>query len=126
MPRKVFGNLEEFKRWIEEVATPERFVFCITEEGEIIAEPTKSTRPLTYAYIRITDAKKVEEMEKMLKEKLSKSLKNGLKKIQKRAKKKKIAPMTGFCKLISRSSKEERFPTFLWVRFTALWPRDGR
>ncbi|MHA1663478.1 MAG: hypothetical protein ACTSVR_09515 [Candidatus Thorarchaeota archaeon] len=68
MPRKVFGNLEEFKRWIEEVATPERFVFCITEEGEIIAEPTKSTRPLTYAYIRITDAKKVEEMEKMLKE----------------------------------------------------------
>jgi len=68
MPRKVFGNLEEFKRWIEEVATPERFVFCITEEGEIIAEPTKSTRPLTYAYIRITDAKKVEEIEKILKE----------------------------------------------------------
>ena len=68
MPRKVFGNLEEFKRWIEEVATPERFVFCITEEGEIIAEPTKSTRPLTYTYIRITDAKKVEEMERMLKE----------------------------------------------------------
>jgi len=68
MPRKVFGNLEEFKRWIEEVATPERFVFCITEDGEIIAEPTKSTRPLTYAYIRITDAKKVEEMERMLKE----------------------------------------------------------
>ena len=68
MPRKVFGNLEEFKRWIEEVATPERFVFCITEEGEIIAEPIKSTRPLTYAYIRITDAKKVEEIEKILKE----------------------------------------------------------
>ena len=68
MPRKVFGNLEEFKRWIGDVATPERFVFCITEEGEIIAEPTKSTRPLTYAYIRITDAKKVEEIEKILKE----------------------------------------------------------
>ena len=68
MPRKVFGSLDEFKRWIGEVATPERFTFNITEEGEIIAEPTKTTRPLVYAYIRITDAKKVEEMEKMLKE----------------------------------------------------------
>jgi len=68
MPRKVFGSLEEFKRWIAEVATPDRFVFCITEEGEIIAEPTKTTRPLVYAYIRIADTKKVEEMEKVLRE----------------------------------------------------------
>jgi len=68
MPRKVFGALEEFKRWIAEVATPERFAFYITEEGEIIAEPTKSTKPLTYAYIRITDSKKLEEMEKVLRE----------------------------------------------------------
>ena len=53
MSRKVFESISDIKEWAKAFATPERYIVNITRDKEIIIEPTKSTRPLTYCYYKV-------------------------------------------------------------------------
>jgi len=52
MPRKVFENISDIMEWIKVFAVPERYIVNLTKDNEIIIEPTKSTKPLTYCYYK--------------------------------------------------------------------------
>ena len=53
MPRKVFESISDIKEWAKTFAMPEKFIVNITRDNEIIIEPTKSTKPLTYCYCKV-------------------------------------------------------------------------
>jgi len=50
MPRVVFSTENQLKTWAEREVTIGRYKIYVTERGEIIFHPTKSTRNLEYAY----------------------------------------------------------------------------
>jgi len=51
--RVVFKELKEFGKWVQEIAKPDKYYVYITEENEIVLVPSKSTRPMTFAYVRV-------------------------------------------------------------------------
>ncbi len=58
MPRLVFNSKEELLKWIKEKVAAEKYDLYLTEESEVILSPIKSTKPLNYAYLRLsTDPK---------------------------------------------------------------------
>jgi len=56
MVRYVFNEKKEFLRWISDNVTKEKYQAYLTENREVILVPTRSTRPLEYAYFRCTDS----------------------------------------------------------------------
>ena len=73
MPRKVFESISDLKEWAKLFATPDRYIVNLTiRDQEIIIEPKKSTRPLTYCYYKIgsgnEEQKKLDEFLKYLKD----------------------------------------------------------
>lgn len=65
MPRKVFEKISDIMEWMKLFATPERYIVNFTKNGEIIIEPTKSTRPLTYCYYKAGRGEE-EELDKFI------------------------------------------------------------
>lgn len=65
MPIVVCKNEEELMAWLEDTVVTGRYRVLVTDENEIIVEPTKTSRPLKYAYLQITEpseiAKKIRE-----------------------------------------------------------------
>jgi len=53
MPRLVYSSKEEFLKWVREKVTAERYDLYVTEDNELIVCPTRSTQPLTYAYLKL-------------------------------------------------------------------------
>ena len=50
--RLVFDEVKEFERWVEEVATPERYDLYTTKGGEILLKPATSTKAWSQGYIK--------------------------------------------------------------------------
>jgi len=68
MPIMEFGTLGSFKDWISNFAKSDRYMFCVTSENEIIAQPLKTSRPIIYGYMKITDEKELGGLIKKLRE----------------------------------------------------------
>lgn len=66
MPRIVFTNPEQLFDWVKEFCSSNKYVGYVTSKKELIIEPTKSTRPLRYAYYAGDD---IDEIAKKLIEK---------------------------------------------------------
>jgi RNA recognition motif-containing protein len=66
MPRFIFSDNTEFMSWVEVHVTPDKYECYVTDSGELLLSPTKSTRPMNYAYIKFAsyDAAK-ETIEKL-------------------------------------------------------------
>ena len=61
----VFDNIEQLKMWCGDTVVEGRFRIISTDEGEIIVEPTKTSKPLKYGYLKIAEAeKRAEEISK--------------------------------------------------------------
>lgn len=69
--RLVFDNLDEFKKWFSDNVSSDKYECYITNDGEYILVPTKSTRPLKYGYYK-TDS---EALKKEVEELIGKTLK---------------------------------------------------
>jgi len=62
--RLVFGEEEEFEKWIEQRTSPEKYDVILTQENEVILVPTKATRTLNIGYFKFPDwSKALEETE---------------------------------------------------------------
>jgi hypothetical protein len=53
MARFIFGDEAQFRQWLEVHALPQRNEIYITSRGEVIVYPTKTSRPLNFAYIQV-------------------------------------------------------------------------
>ena len=62
MPRLEFGKKEEILRWIQNRMDPNKYECYVTEEGEVILHPTRSTPPITFGYFNAT----TEELKEIL------------------------------------------------------------
>lgn len=60
--RLVFKDVKEFERWIKDMATSEKHVVYRSEVNEILIVPKRSTRPVTYAYIKVVDANTIKNV----------------------------------------------------------------
>ena len=65
MPRIVFEDFEELKKWCKEFVEKGKYTGYTTASDELILEPRKSTRPSRFAYFRSI---KVKEYAKTLSE----------------------------------------------------------
>lgn len=52
MSRLVFGNVVEFKKWIEDRMDPNKYECYVTQDLEIVLVPTKSTPPIIFGYFK--------------------------------------------------------------------------
>jgi hypothetical protein len=52
--------------WANEYVRGRDYAVLLTDEGEIILEPRKSTRPLDYGYVSIVDMQAARELAKTL------------------------------------------------------------
>ena len=52
MPRLEFGKKDGLIRWIRNRMVPDKYECYMTEGKEIILVPTRSTRPVVYAYLK--------------------------------------------------------------------------
>jgi len=52
MSRLIFGNVIEFKKWIQNRMDPNKYECYVTEEREIVLVPTKSTPPIIFGYFK--------------------------------------------------------------------------
>ena len=52
--RLVFGEEEEFEKWIEQRTSPEKYDVILTQDNEVILVPTKATRTLNIGYFRFS------------------------------------------------------------------------
>jgi hypothetical protein len=64
--RLIFKDIEEFKRWIKDNCLPMRYECYITSDNEFILVPIKSTKPIKYAYIKVSN-EKIKELEDYIK-----------------------------------------------------------
>lgn len=64
MPRFVFEDQAEFKRWIDGHVTRDRYECYISKEHEVIFVPIKSTRPVKYGYMKFPSSKETKEIQK--------------------------------------------------------------
>ena len=53
MPIFRFNDVDEYKKWLLKLATPDRYIIVVTDAYEVIAQPIKATRPLMYGYMVI-------------------------------------------------------------------------
>jgi hypothetical protein len=56
MPTLEFSTIEELDSWRCNYAKPERYMVCVTKAKEIIFQPTKTSRPTVYGYMKVADA----------------------------------------------------------------------
>jgi len=59
MPIAVFSNVDQLRMWCEDTVSSDRYRVLSTDEGEIILEPTKTSRPLKFGYLQIADSEKL-------------------------------------------------------------------
>jgi len=62
LPRLVFNDLEQFKTWCKEFLRYGRHVAYVSDIGEIVIVPIRSTKPLVYAYIDLVDKEEAEKV----------------------------------------------------------------
>ena len=55
MPILEFDSVKSYKDWISDFAKVDRYVFCLTDDNEVIAQPMKTSRPIIYGYMRVKD-----------------------------------------------------------------------
>lgn len=63
MPIHELETIEGMETWLSNFAKPDRYIICITSANEVIAQPSKTSRPLIYGYIKVAD---VEELKTLL------------------------------------------------------------
>lgn len=68
MTRYVFENLNQFKDWLADHVTAEKYEAYITPRNEVVLVPLKSTHPLKYGYARLIPGN-IKEIQQWLKEK---------------------------------------------------------
>lgn len=54
MTRFIFKEEKEFQKWIDDHVNSDKYECYITEGNEVVLIPLRSTRPLKYAYIKLT------------------------------------------------------------------------
>jgi len=69
MTRLVYNSKDELLKWVKEKVTAERYDLYVTEDNELIVCPTRSTQPLTYAYLKLQSDPR--ELVKEIKENVS-------------------------------------------------------
>jgi hypothetical protein len=69
MARLTFSKEEEFRSWVQDHATPDRYEMYTTSRGDILVAPTKSTRTLHQAVIRFEQKEQVAKFMALAKEK---------------------------------------------------------
>lgn len=68
MPRIIFDDPNEFKKWVRYFISAEKYVAMqVPENMEIIIAPLKSTRPLYYLYYRATSCEELDDILNLLK-----------------------------------------------------------
>lgn len=68
MTRITFEEIGQFKKWIEDNVTKEKYEAYITPKKEVVLMPRKSTRPLKYGYAILT-SEGIKEIQRFLGEK---------------------------------------------------------
>jgi hypothetical protein len=68
MTRLVFETIDQFKKWIDDNVTKEKYEAYITPKKEVVLVPRKSTRPLKYGYAILT-SEGTREIQRLLGEK---------------------------------------------------------
>ena len=63
-----FSNPEQFKKWYESCALPEKYIVFVTNNKEIILRPIKSTNTYDYGYYEATTKDKLDCILKELEE----------------------------------------------------------
>lgn len=66
MPILEFNQSREFELWADELASPARYVVVVTEGGEAVLQPTKTSRPVVYGYFKAVGSESVEKVVKVL------------------------------------------------------------
>ncbi|MEM4534989.1 MAG: hypothetical protein QW764_02975 [Desulfurococcaceae archaeon] len=59
MPIAVCKNDEELLAWLEDTVSSGRFRVIVTDENEVIIEPTKTSKPLKFAYLQTSNPESV-------------------------------------------------------------------
>ena len=68
MPIHELDSIEGMEVWLSNFAKPDRYIICVTSAKEIIAQPSKTSRPLIYGYIKVADVEKLKTLLRKMKE----------------------------------------------------------
>jgi hypothetical protein len=65
--RFIFTDKAQFGTWVNVHCDPHRYEFYISKTNEVLAYPTKTSRPINYGYIKFPDKKEVDSFIEALK-----------------------------------------------------------
>ena len=68
MPIHELETIEGMETWLSNFAKPDRYIICITSANEVIAQPSKTSRPLIYGYIKVADVEKLKTLLRKIKD----------------------------------------------------------
>ena len=70
MTRFIFSSKDEFLRWFNEHASNDRSeVYCIVSSKELLVYPRRTSRPISYAYIKLDSDDEFTKLYKYFEEK---------------------------------------------------------
>ena len=66
--RLVFSSSAEFENWMRQFSTPERYCLYESENGELLLYPLKTSRPITYAYLKTENKETIAKIKGLAKD----------------------------------------------------------
>ena len=68
MPIHELDSIEGMEVWLSNFAKPDRYIICVTSANEVVAQPSKTSRPLIYGYIKVEDVEKLKTLLRKIKD----------------------------------------------------------
>lgn len=68
MPIHELETIEGMEVWLSNFAKPDRYIICVTSANEVIAQPSKTSRPLIYGYIKVADLENLKTLLRKIKD----------------------------------------------------------
>ena len=68
MPIHELETIEGMELWLANFAKSDRYIICVTSANEVIAQPSKTSRPLIYGYIKVADIEKLKILLRKIKD----------------------------------------------------------
>jgi hypothetical protein len=68
MPIHELETIEGMEIWLSNFAKPDRYIIYVTSANEVVAQPSKTSRPLIYGYIKVADIEKLKMLLRKIKD----------------------------------------------------------